>query len=275
MLFGGAVGAILGFAVFQAVHLRESLRSGVRASVVALVCLALLVVFVVYLARQTFRGQYFNRYKHADNAELLSAGAAENLRTKDYFVLSAIAANVKTPPAVLLDFARNPDPGLHRKRHDWIDMFDTDELAVVRKVLRNPHSPVEALAVLSESPDDYVLADVCADKRTPQIILRGRCSPRNQYLVQWSLAGNPNTPVDLLEALPRAKDKYVAHGLAYNSSTPLSILRELARHEDSLVRQGVATNPSADREILSALSRDPVEYVSQQAKRRLNSKSVP
>jgi hypothetical protein len=275
MLFGGAVGAVLGFAVFQAQHLRESLRSGLRASAVALASLALLVVSVVYLAQQAARVKSFNGYRHADRAEALTAGAAENLRAKDYFVLSAIVANVKTPPAVLLDIVRNPDPELHRKRHDWLDMFDTDELAVVRKVLRNPRSPVEVLSILSESSDGYVLADVCADKRTSQAILRERCSPHKFYLVQWSLAGNPNTPVDLLEALSRAEDHNVAHGLAYNFSTPLFILRELARNEDPLVRQGVASNPSADNELITALSHDPVDYVSQAAKRRANRNSLP
>jgi hypothetical protein len=275
MLFGGAVGAILGFAVFQGMHLRESLRGGLRASVVALLSLALLVISVVYLAQQASRVQSFNRYRDADNAELLAAGAAANLKVKDYFVLSAIAANVKTPPVVLLNIARTPDPELHSKRHEWIDMFDRDTLAVMRKVLRNPHSPVEVLPILSESPDEYVFADVCADKRTSQAILRERCAPRNQYLVQWSLAGNPNTPVDLLEALPWAKDHNVAYGLAYNSSTPLPILRELARHEDFLVRQGVAANPSADSDLITALSHDPVESVSWTAKRRVNRNFLP
>jgi len=275
MLFGGAMGGILGFAVFQAMHLRESLRNGLRASLVALVSLALVALSVVYLARQAVRVQSFNRYRDADNADLLAAGAAENLKANDYFILSAIAANAKTPPAVLLNIARTPDPELHRKRHEWIDMFDRDTLAVMRKVLRNPHSPVEVLSILSGSTDDYVLAGVCADKRTPQAILRERCAPHNQYLVQWSLAGNPNTPVDLLEALPRVKDKYIAHGLAYNSNTPLPILRELAKHEDFLVRQGVASNPTADNELISALSHDPVESVSQTAKRRMNRNSLP
>ena len=73
------------------------------------------------------------------------------------------------------------------------------------------------------------------------------------------------------DALPWAKDKYVAQGLAYNASTPLPILRELARHEDPLVRQGVAVNPSADIDLLRSLSRDPVDYVARQAQRRLNS----
>jgi len=274
MTFGAVAGAILGYAAFQAAHWRDGLHRGLRRIVIAIASVALLLVSLVYLVRQAVRVQSFHRYQHADKAELLAAGAAEHLRSKDYFVLSAIAANVHTPPAVLLDLARNPDPELHRKRHEWIDMFDRDELAVVRKVLRNPDSPVEVLSILSSSPDDYVLADVCADKRATQSILRTRCAPRNNYLVQWSLAGNPSTPVDVLEALPRS-DQYVAHGLAYNSSTPLPILRQLARHGDPLVRQGIATNPSTDIEILTALSRDPVEFVSHQAQRRLNRKIVP
>jgi hypothetical protein len=126
---------------------------------VAVASLALLVVSLIYLGREARRIQSFYNYQHADHAEALTIGAAGNL-------LSAIATNVKTPPTVL-DISRNPDPGLHRKRHGWIEMFDRDELAVVRKVLRSQRSPVKVLSILARSADDYVLADVCADKLTP------------------------------------------------------------------------------------------------------------
>jgi hypothetical protein len=242
MMFVGAAGAILGYAAFRAVHLRDAQHQGVRAGAISLVSLLVLLFALVYVGRQAVRVRAFNGFKHADDAELLAAGAAENLKAKDHFVLSAIAANEKTPPAALLDIARYPDPGLHYERSEWIDMFDRNELAVMRNVLRNRNSPAEVLPILANSPDDYVASDVCADKRTAEEILRTRCAPRKTYLFQWSLAGNPGTPVDVLEGLPRS-DYYVSHGLAYNPSTPQPILRELSRRADALVRQGVATNP--------------------------------
>jgi hypothetical protein len=270
MMSGGVAGAILGFAAFQAAHLRRHARQGAKAGALSAAAAALLVVSFVWLLQQARRVEAFYRYQRADNPQALAAGAAEMLGAGDYFVLSAIAANSNSPAGALLEIARGRDPELHRKRHEWIDMFDRDQLAVVRKVVRNPHSPAEVLPILSASTDDYVLADVCGDKRTPVAILRERCAPRNVYLVHWSLAANPSAPADVLEALPRAKDKYVAHGLAYNPGTPLPILRELAAHEDPLVRQGVAVNPSADAALLKVLARDPVDYVSRQAQRLLN-----
>jgi hypothetical protein len=274
MIFGGVAGAILGFAAFQAVHLRQRMRQSARAGAVSVVSLGLLIFCVLYSAQQLRRIQSFYRYQRADNAEALASGAVENLSARDYFVLSAIAANTHTPADALLRIANNPDPELHRKRHEWIDMFDRDQLAVMRKVVRNPHCPTEVLPILALSPDDYVLADVCGDKRASESILRQRCAPRDVYLVHWSLARNPSAPADLLAALPRTKDKYVAHGLAYNPSTPSAILRELAKHDDPLVRQGVAVNPSADKDLLTALSRDPVDYMSRQARERLNSQHL-
>lgn len=269
MVFGGAVGAIGGFAAFQTAHLGERMRQGVRSGAIAVASVALLAFCLTYAFYQTRRIQAFHRYQLADNAETLAVEADRNRQAKDYFLLSAIAANAKTPPDALLRIARDPDPGLHQKRREWINMFDRDQLAVMRKVVRNPNSPVEALVILAASPDEYVLSDVCGDKRTPVAILRQRCAPSNSYLIHWSLAGNASVPADVLETLPRAKDMYVAHGLAYNPNTPLPILRELAKHNDPLVRQGVAVNPSADRDLLTALSRDPVDYVSRQATRRL------
>ncbi|MBZ5592530.1 MAG: HEAT repeat domain-containing protein [Acidobacteriia bacterium] len=273
MVFGGAAGAVVGFAAFHAVHVRERMRQGVRAGALAAASMALLAFGFIYAFHQARRIQAFHRYQQAENPEALAAAAEENRAAKDTFLLSAIAANAKTPTDSLLRIARDPDPALHHKRREWINMFDRDQLAVMRKVVRNPNSPVETLVILAASPDDYVLADVCADKRTPEAILRHKCAPNDSYLVHWSLAGNPSAPVDLLEALPRTKDKYVAHGLAYNPNTPLPVLRELAKHEDPLVRQGVAVNPSADTTLLTELSRDPVDYVSRAAVNRLQRKS--
>lgn len=273
MVFGGAAGAIGGFAAFQAAHLGERMRQGVQSGAVAMASVGLLAFCLVYAFYEARRIQTFHRYQRADNAEILAVEADRYRQTRDYFILSAIAANARTPPDALLRIARDPDPGLHQKRHEWIDMFDQDQMAVMRKVVRNPNSPVEALVLLAASPDNYVLSDVCGDKRTPVAILRQRCAPSNSYLIHWSLARNANAPADVLEALSHIKDMYVAHGLAYNPNTPPPILRELATHEDPLVRQGVAANPSADRDLLTALSRDPVDYVSRQATRRLQNET--
>jgi hypothetical protein len=274
MVFGGALGAVAGFAAFHAVHLREGMRQGMQATALAVASIALLVLGAGYALRQVYRIQTFYRYQRADNPEALAVAAEQSLRAGDYFLLSTIAANPKTPAGTLLRIARAPDTGLHHKRTEWISMFDRDQMAVMRKVVRNPNTPVEALVILAASPDDYVLSDVCGNKRTPVNILRERCA-KDSYLVHWSLAANFSAPADLLEALPRARDKYVAHGLAYNPNTPLPVLRELAKHEDPLVRQGVAVNPSADTALLTDLSRDPVDYVSRQAVLRLQNGPRP
>ena len=172
-----------------------------QSGAVAMASVGLLAFCLVYAFYEARRIQTFHRYQRADNAEILAVEADRYRQTRDYFILSAIAANARTPPDALLRIARDPDPGLHQKRHEWIDMFDQDQMAVMRKVVRNPNSPVEALVLLAASPDNYVLSDVCGDKRTPVAILRQRCAPSNSYLIHWSLARNANAPADVLEAL--------------------------------------------------------------------------
>ena len=145
MVFGGAVGAIAGFAAFQAAHLGERMRQGVRSGAIAVASVALLAFCLTYAFYQARRIQTFHRYQRADSAETLAVEADRYRQAKDYFILSAIAANARTPPDALLRIARDPDPGLHHKRGEWINMFDRDQLAVMRKVVRNPNSPVDAL----------------------------------------------------------------------------------------------------------------------------------
>lgn len=267
--FGGAAGALVGFAAYQSRHIRTRSRQGLLPGIVSIASLALLLFLVGYSIQAARRIHAFYTYRQDTNPESLASGASQFLRSGDYFVLSAIAANDKLPADALLQIARDPDKGLHQKRSEWINIFDRDQLAVERKVVRNPNAPTEALVILAASPNDYVLADVCAEKRTPESVLRERCATKDNYLVHWSLAGNAQAPSDVLAALPRAKDKYVAHGLSYNPRTPVDILNELASHEDPLVRQGVAQNPSASPATLALLTRDRVEYVSRLAQRRL------
>lgn len=75
------------------------------------------------------------------------------------------------------------------------------------------------------------------------------------------LAGNPNTPSDLLERL--ASDQYlsVRGRVALNPNTPARVLRGLARDPDPDVRRWLTGNPSCPREVLISLQRDPNDPV--------------
>lgn len=178
---------------------------------------------------------------------------------KNYLQLSAIAANRSTPPPILLEMARSDDPGMHAKRGGLATMFDRDALAVVRKVIRNPSMPPEAIPYLAASTNEYVLSDVAFHRETPEPILREIAARNDGYLVHWGLAGNPNTPREILERLATDGDRVTAQNLASNPSTPLPILARLAGSPEQFVRWGVARNPSIDAAIAERLRTDPDE----------------
>jgi pentose-5-phosphate-3-epimerase len=47
--------------------------------------------------------------------------------------------------------------------------------------------------------------------------------------VRWGVAGNPNTPIKLLEELAKDEDRDVRGGVAGNPNTPIKLLEELAK----------------------------------------------
>lgn len=234
--------AAVGLALFFATGRRVVGAAGVTIQAVSAVALAI----PAWYAAQT--GLHFARFREARNpstpAHRLEQMTVAGLRSKDYLVLSAIAANQSTPAATLLRMVKSPDPGLHDKRQGMINLFDRDSLAVVRKAIRNANLPAEAIPILAASPNDYVLSDVAAHARTPAPLVRDIYTRRpGNYLIQWGVVWNPNAPPEILEELAKRKDdSVVLRGLAGNPSTPAAILADLAKHEEDLVRSRVAAN---------------------------------
>lgn len=252
-----AVGAVLGGMAHEA---RFRLRSAL--GVISLLSLAGVAVVGVQAGMHI---ALFQRLQGETNAEALGRAASAKLAERDYFTLAAIAANPRTPPVSLLEIASYPDVGLHEKRSGWINSYDKDQLAVVRKVIRNPNAPVEALRKLAESRNEYVLGDLAQERRTPEDLLRTLAAKPHGYLVDWGLAANPSVPAEILQGLPYEKDKAVAHHLGYNTSTPVALLEKLALHSDAVVRGSVAGNSSTPESVLRGLARDKVEWVARQA----------
>ena len=67
--------------------------------------------------------------------------------------------------------------------------------------------------------------------------------------MRFSVAGNINTPVNLLEFLSNDSDALVRKSVAKNPNTPLRILKKLANDSDALVRESVSENPKCTHEI--------------------------
>jgi hypothetical protein len=56
-----------------------------------------------------------------------------------------------------------------------------------------------------------------------------------QYLLEWGLALNPNTPPRVMERLARSGNRYTRINLTRNPATPSAILEGLARDPDELL----------------------------------------
>ncbi|MBL8173115.1 MAG: hypothetical protein JNK48_00510 [Bryobacterales bacterium] len=251
------VGALLGAMAHQAAH-RGTGIWGVASIAGLAVATATVCVAVVHILE-------FRQMEAESRPEALVQAARDNLAQRDYFVLAAIAENPKAPQSLLLEIALYPDAGLHEKRGGWINSYDDDQLAVMRKVIRNRNAPVAALLKLSESKNEYVLGDIAQEQRTPVEILRRLWSQPHSYLVDWGLAVNPSTPVEILESMPFEKDKSIAQLLARNTSAPAAVLERLGRHTDAIVRSAVAGNLSAPEGVLLELAKDKEEWIARQA----------
>lgn len=261
MAMAAPVGALLGAMSHEAAYRRARITG-----IVSIAGLAACLIPAAAVARHILQ---FHHMQSESDGSALSEAARTQLRERDYFLLAAIAANPRTPEAALLEIAVYPDPGLHEKRTGWINSYDKDQLAVVRKVIRHPRVPVEALVKLSASKNEYVLGDLAQQQRTPAEILQRLAGAPHGYLVDWGLALNPSTPAPILEALAYRKDKTIAQLLARNTSTPIAILEELAVHGDAMVRGSVAANRSAPSPVLRRLSTDSEAWVARQAEWQL------
>ena len=77
--------------------------------------------------------------------------------------------------------------------------------------------------------------------------------------VREGIAGNPNTPVYLLEKLAEDNEPGVRGFVAHNPSTPIALLEKLSLDEDGLVVNGVAMNTQTPGRTLTELAETTLE----------------
>ena len=89
---------------------------------------------------------------------------------------------------------------------------------------------------------------LAADPKTPEATLRKLAEDKNEEVLA-ALAGNPNTPPEILERITRgSSSENIFYGIAKNPSAPPELLRELtdfaARHDLAMISQVIVDNPS-------------------------------
>lgn len=87
----------------------------------------------------------------------------------------------------------------------------------------------------------------------------------SDWMIRESVAGNPSTPVNILEILATDKEGSVRSNVASNESTSASVLKFLAADKDEYVRGMVAGNKFTPADTLAILIKDKCGLASEHA----------
>ena len=113
----------------------------------------------------------------------------------------------------------------------------------------------QAFQLLHAAGDDAVPHDPHKDLTWSQ--LRHALEVADSHRIRYLVAGNPNTPQNVLDFLSKAPQAKVAQRVAENPHTHAVTLQRLSRHEDADVRLAVSENAHAPENVLLALTADP------------------
>lgn len=270
-LIPAAVAALLGGAGafvwqwWQAPARRFSASVLVSVLVVVAIVGTLAPFFFVNM-RLTAEVAHISRMDAAELVEYFEVGALR----RDKFVLGAIVQNRSVDTDLLDRVAHLEDPMLHRRLGSIFPVLGENRrgLAVMRLIARHDRTGPDTLRWLSQSPDDYVLSDVAGNDQTPVEVLL-RLDEKGGYLIEWGLARNPKTPTEILERLATRANEYTRSSVARNPSTPGKALGTLADDPVWHVRRDLAMNETVSTELLERLSKDADEQVRRTATHRL------
>ena len=129
-----------------------------------------------------------------------------------------------------------------------------------------------ASSVLPVADEDYNVQIEIADETT-DVRLLTRLAQSKYWTVREAVAGNPATPVNILEELAHDCEG-VCEAVAANSSTPPEVLSILAKSYYSSVRLAVAMNPHTPIETLYNLANHWDARVATQAHKNIRLRSV-
>ena len=101
---------------------------------------------------------------------------------------------------------------------------------------------------------------VAGNPNTPKQVL-ARLAVDDSAAIRRAVAENPRTPVDILKTMVTDSDYEVRLAVAENSNTPADSLTLLASDKSADVRYGVAESPHMPEQILIDLAHDENPYI--------------
>ena len=125
-------------------------------------------------------------------------------------------------------------------------------------LLEDENTSAEILAELSTDENPFVLVRVAAHMNTSTQTLM-MLSTSEIPLVKQFVAEHINTPMETLVEL--SKDCDLDYWIAGNPKTPVELLNKFSKHENENIRSSVAVNPSTPADTLDSLMIDENEDV--------------
>ena len=145
------------------------------------------------------------------------------------FVLGAIAQNPVASAELLDRIAKLNDPSLRDRMGSLFPMLGDNRkgLAVMRLVVKNPNVSAKTIEYFADTSQvDYILGDIAGNPKTSIETLQ-RLETKKNYLIDWGLATNLNTPPVVFRKLLDRKKYFTQRTtlelLIRNSSTPSEI----------------------------------------------------
>jgi len=140
------------------------------------------------------------------------------------------------------------------KRYKGITMINTEAL----ELIQNENTSADILDQLSNDENPFIRVRVAAHINTSSETLV-RLSKDETPLVKQFVAEHLNTPTDTLVEL--SKDSDMSYWIAGNPNSPVALLNQFSENENENIRSSVAVNPSTPAETLDKLMIDENEDV--------------
>ncbi len=136
---------------------------------------------------------------------------------------------------------------------------DSDRNPTAGKI-KNKYAGQIEKSLMNKFDDLHLRRVVAGNPNTPEQVLR-QLAQDKVSVIRRHVAENPHTPSDILRHLANDSDSDVRLAVAENTNTPNETLTRLAADQNVDVRYGVAENANMPEKILLALTNDENPYV--------------
>lgn len=226
--------AFAGFFIFGycACYLKTWYSTLPRVLNLKIICAFLTVTFgvgsFIKLAILIFLTSQINA---TSSSEFLAEKFHQSYFRSNKFVLGAIAQNQATTSEILDEIARLDDKELHESMNTIFPLLgdNTTGYAVMCLVAYHKNTLPQTIEYLAHtSQNEYVLGDIAANSKTSPETLK-ELEEKKNYLIDWGLASNRNTPSDVFPKLLTRNDKYTNEALLRNPAVSPEIKYEVCK----------------------------------------------